>query len=87
MEDNAFYYYYSGLASLELQQPKEASYFFQQCVKSDPEDADAFYQLGLVLKQAGNESLAGKALQKAAALRVVHGQRPSKEEKIIPRIF
>ena len=86
-EDNGFFLYYQGRASLEAGEFQKASQFLAESIRRNPKDAEAFRYLGITLNQMGQEEAALKMLQQAALLKA-SGQN---EEYILkdyfPRVF
>ena len=57
-----------GWALFQAGQTEEARAIFESLTKKNPENAKAFFRLGMILKAAGDETGARKALQRSLAL-------------------
>ena len=74
-------FYHAGRAAYQLKEYEKAVFFFQECVKEDLNNSDAYYYLGLSLKELNHPSLSQAALQKAAYLRATQDAAFSKKER------
>ncbi len=83
-----FYLYYAGLCAFELKDFMKAVYFFQECLKINPDHADATDRLAQTLKASGQETvLVGVLEERARALRRSGWKQPPLEEALTPKIF
>ena len=82
-----FLYYYAGLAAYNLKRYDQSVYFLKECIKKNPQHADAFYYLGLCLKALGKEEMALVSLQQAAVLHQTVGPLLPIAEGMNPQIF
>ncbi len=68
-EEKDFFNFYAGLAALELKEYPLALRYFQECIKSGKNYADAFYYFSVLNKLMGNDSLADQMMVTALGLR------------------
>lgn len=68
-ESQDFFNFYAGLSSYELKEYPEAISYFKECIKLNPDFADAYYYAGLCLKINRQEEKAEKFLKKAIILK------------------
>jgi len=84
--DKDFFYYYSGLAALKLNQNNNAALFLKKCIDYNEGNRNCYIQLALILKSAGNEQTALALLQIVSNLDEAISQK-LKEDTIGPRVF
>ena len=87
LDDNKDFYYYAGLASFHIKDYKQAGAFLKEYVTANPGDGDGMYYLGLTLKALGEDSGAGKVLQKAELLHNKKSSIIDKDSMISLNIF
>lgn len=66
--EESLFYYYAGLAAFNQKSFVNAIGFLHAAIQADPYNADAYYYLGLCLRLAGKDDLAGVFLSQAAQL-------------------
>ncbi len=73
-EPKDFFYHFAGLAAYQLKDYKTAIYFFQESIKINPQNPEAFHYLALIYRTLGKEDLAAKFEQEKAVLQQVGSQ-------------
>ena len=79
MENSGTFAFWAGLAQFRLKDYPTAAYFFNESIKKDPHDPQAFTYLALSLKNFGQEKLAETALLQAALLNKKYPSRDRTE--------
>jgi len=86
-EKQDLFFSLGGEAAYHLKEYPKAIYFFQQAIKINPELPNAYYYLGLTLKELGNQDQYKRILAKAAFLKQEKGQMRAEAAEISLRIF
>lgn len=87
LDNDGFFYYYLGVGAFYARKFEPAVAYLQKSLEQNPEAAESYYYLGLVLKEMGNEPLAAGALQKAKSLEDLKGTSYSDLKHIKLRIL
>lgn len=76
-QEQHFFYFYSGLAALEMKEYRGAMFYFEECIKLSDKYADAFYYYSVTNKMLGNDLMANQLMTAAVMMRK-HGaaERP-----------
>jgi len=87
LEKGGALHYYAGLGSYQLKEYEHSFSFLKESIRRDPNDAQAYYHLGLSLQALGKKQMAEETFQKAAYLQSIKSQSRSKEDNIRIQIF
>jgi len=82
-EDKEFFYFYLGLSAYQLKKYKDAVYFFTETINRNANKSEAFYYLGMSVKNLGDEQKAISYLSMSKHLNSVEPTPVEKKEENI----